>query len=41
MFGRWGNFAIFIDRRTGEVRADRHTPSFDKTKAMAPIAVPE
>ncbi|MGW8884609.1 hypothetical protein [Streptomyces sp. NPDC055749] len=38
-FGRWDNLAIFIDKRTGEVRSDWYTPNFRKIRAMTPIAV--
>lgn len=40
-YGRWDNSAIFIDKRTGEVRSDLHTPNFDKIRAMTPVVVPE
>ncbi|WP_328907943.1 hypothetical protein OG230_35860 [Streptomyces sp. NBC_00234] len=40
-FGRWDNLAIFIDKRTGEVRSDLRTLNFRKISAMTPVAVPE
>ncbi|MEK8142093.1 hypothetical protein NKH18_04165 [Streptomyces sp. M10(2022)] len=39
-FARWDNLAIFIDKRTGEVRADHRTLNFRKIREMTPIAVP-
>lgn len=40
-FGRWDNLAIFIDKRTGEVRSDLRTLHSRKISAMTPVAVPE
>ncbi|MFH8616121.1 hypothetical protein ACH4E8_13750 [Streptomyces sp. NPDC017979] len=40
-YGRVDNTAIFIDKRTGAVRADLFTPNFDKIRAMTPVIVPE
>ncbi|MEU9605671.1 hypothetical protein [Streptomyces sp. NPDC048057] len=38
-YGRVDNTAIFIDKRTGTVRADLFTPNFDKIRAMTPVIV--
>ncbi|QAY73148.1 hypothetical protein ET445_07090 [Agromyces protaetiae] len=37
-FARWDNLAIFVDKRTGEVRKDFHTPNFAKIRRMTPVA---
>lgn len=37
-FGRWDNLAIFIDKQTGAVREDHHTPNLKKIRAMTPVS---
>jgi hypothetical protein len=39
-FARWDNLAIFIDKRSGDVRQEFFTPNFEKISAMTPISVP-
>jgi hypothetical protein len=36
-FARWDNLAIFIDKRTGEVRKELFTPNFDKIANMTVV----
>ena len=40
-FARWDNLAIFIDKRTGAVRQEFHTPNFAKISRMTPVAATE
>ena len=38
---RWDNLAIFIDKRTGRLREEFHTPNFAKISRMTPVVVAE
>ncbi|MFB6610027.1 hypothetical protein ACFCVO_06905 [Agromyces sp. NPDC056379] len=40
-FARWDNLAIFIDKRTGEVRQEFRTPNIVKISSMTPVVVTE
>lgn len=35
-YARWDNLALFIDKRTGAVRQDWHTPNYAKISKMTP-----
>lgn len=39
-FARWDNLVIFIDKRTGDIREEFHTPNFQKISEMKPIPAP-
>ncbi|QEO15131.1 hypothetical protein FLP10_12440 [Agromyces intestinalis] len=40
-FNRMDNLAIFIDKRTGEVRREYFTPNFDKIAGMTRVDAPD
>lgn len=37
---RYDNLAIFVDKATGAVRQEYHTPNFEKIRRMSPIDAP-
>jgi len=39
-YARWDNLVIFIDKRTGDIREEFHTPNFAKITQMKPIPAP-